>query len=222
VIPVTWPCPTADGTRAEEHALCRDGGRPHRLLIVPALFDEANRLRRLTVEVMRRLDRAGIDSFLPDLPGCNESPAPLDRQTIETWRAATQAAAHHFGATQVLAIRGGALLAPALPGWRYAAVSGESLLRGLLRARVLASKEAGLAETREGLLEQSKTKGLELAGYALGRDMVAELAEATPADLTDIGQAQLGGAGLWLRAEPDHDPSQAEALAALVAQDLGG
>lgn len=211
-----WPVPTGQ----PELAVSFDQRRARRVLVLPALFDEANKLRRFTVEIMRLLDAEGIDSLLPDLPGCNESPAPLDRQTIETWRAATQAAAHHFGATQVLAIRGGALLAPALPGWRYAAVSGESLLRGLLRARVLASKEAGLAETREGLLEQSKTKGLELAGYALGRDMVAELAEATPADLTDIGQAQLGGAGLWLRAEPDHDPGQANALAQLITQGL--
>jgi len=197
-----------------------DQRRARRVLILPALFDEANKLRHFTVEIMRLLDAEGIDSMLPDLPGCNESLAPLDRQTIETWRAATQAAAHHFDATHVLAIRGGALLAPALPGWRYAAVSGESLLRGLLRARVLASKEARLAETREGLLEQGKAQGLELAGYALGSAMIAGLAQATPADLTDIGQAQLGGPGLWLRAEPGHDRGQAHALAQLISQSL--
>jgi len=217
-----WPAPTGQPELAPELAVSFDDRRAKRVLILPALFDEANKLRRFTVEVMRLLDAEGIDSLLPDLPGCNESPAPLDCQTISSWRSAAQAAALHFGATHVLAIRGGALLAPALPGWRHAAVSGESLLRGLLRARVLASKEAGLAETREGLLEQGKARGLDLAGYPLGADMVAGLAEAMPADLTDIGQARLGGAGLWLRAEPDHDPSQAEALAALVAQDLGG
>lgn len=203
-------------------AVAFDQNRAVRVLVLPALFDEANKLRHFTVEVMRRLDARGIDSLLPDLPGCNESLAPLDGQTVDTWRDAAHAAARHFGASHVLALRGGALLAPALPGWRYATVSGESLLRGLLRARVLASKEAGLTETREGLLEQGKARGLELAGYPLGAGMVAGLAEAMPADLTDIGQARLGGAGLWLRAEPDHDPSQAEALAALVAQDLGG
>ena len=45
------------------------------------MFDEANKLRHFTIELMRRLDTAGIDTFLPDLPGCNESLAPLEAQT---------------------------------------------------------------------------------------------------------------------------------------------
>jgi hypothetical protein len=49
------------------------GEGPTRLLIVPALFDEGNRMRRLTVEVMRRLAASGIASVLPDLPGLQES-----------------------------------------------------------------------------------------------------------------------------------------------------
>ena len=66
------------------------------MLILPALFDEANKLRHFTVEVMRRLDAAGIDSFLPDLPGCNESRAPLETQTLTGWREAAEAAAGLF------------------------------------------------------------------------------------------------------------------------------
>jgi hypothetical protein len=30
----------------------------------------------------------------------------------------------------------------------------------------------------------------------------------------------VGGGALWLRAEPDHDPKQADALAAIVAMEL--
>ena len=37
--------------------------------------------------------------------------------------------------------------------------------------------------------------------------------------LANIAQADLGGAGLWLRAEPDHDPAQARALAVLLTAD---
>ena len=105
-----WPAP--DG---EEYALAFDRGREHRLLILPALFDEANKLRHFTVEVMRGLDRAGLDCFLPDLPGCNESLAPLDGQTLVGWREAAGAAAEHHRATHVLTIRGGGLCAP--EGW---------------------------------------------------------------------------------------------------------
>ena len=55
----SWACPANHGETASEFALTLDSNRAHRLLIVPALFDEANRLRRLTVEVIRRLDLAG-------------------------------------------------------------------------------------------------------------------------------------------------------------------
>ena len=109
----------------EEMALCFDDFRRWRLLIVPALFDESNRMRRFTVEVMRRLDAAGVDSFLPDLPGCNDSLAPLEVQTLAGWKAGMTSAAHFFRATHVLAIRAGALLAPThIPGWHYAPQSG--------------------------------------------------------------------------------------------------
>jgi len=210
-----WP-----GPEGEEYALAFDHGRERRVLVLPALFDEANKLRHFTVEVMRQLDAAGIDAFLPDLPGCNESPAPLEAQTLAGWREAADAAAEHFSATEVMAIRGGALCEPAgQPVWRYAPATGSSILRAMLRARVIASKEAGVEEAREALLERGLQEGLELAGYRLGATMLRELDAAEPQGvaLANIGQADLGGAGLWLRAEPDHDPAQAKALAAIVA-----
>ena len=121
-------------------------------------------------------------------------------------------------------MRAGALCEPGnLPTLRYAPTTGAALLRGLLRARVIASKEAGAAEDRDALLASGRSDGLELAGYRLGAAMVRELETAEPsggAALANIAQADLGGAGLWLRAEPDHDPLQAETLAALVAQAL--
>lgn len=202
-------------------ALTFDQLRRWRLLIVPALFDEANRMRRLTVEVMRRLDNAGVDSFLPDLPGCNESLQALESQTPEVWRDAVAAAAKHFRASHVLGIRGGALLLPAaLPGWRYAPVNGASALRQLLRARIIASREAGITETQEGLLAAAGEQGLELAGYRFSAEFIRTFQSLTPtisASLTEIGQDMLGGGGLWLRAEPGEDREQADALAAILA-----
>jgi hypothetical protein len=218
VTPATWPCPLPGGT-AHEYALTFDGGRQRRLLIVPALFDEANRMRRLTVEVMRRLDRAGIDCFLPDLPGCNESLQPLDRQTPESWRAAMEDAATHFAATHVLAIRGGALVAPTgLPAWHYAPVKGASILRQQIRARIVTAREAGTGETQDDLLEKARTEGIELSGHRLCAEFVRQLQALTPVPgAQDIAQALIGGGGLWLRAEPDEDRAQADALAAVLA-----
>ena len=195
-----------------------------RLLVLPAWFDESNKLRHLTIETMRALERLGLASVLPDLPGCNESLAPLAQHNLATWRAAAAAAAKQLGCTHLLAIRAGANIAPDLPGWAYAPLAGKSVLRALLRARVIASREAGQEETSEALQELGRAQGLVLAGYHLGAALVAGLASADLPEsaLTPIAPADLGGAGLWLRAEPGHDPAQAEALAQIIAARMAG
>jgi hypothetical protein len=204
-------------------ALVFDRGRERRLLVLPAWFDEANKLRRQTVEVMRRLDLSDIDSFLPDLPGCNESEAPLAAQTLEIWRAAAVAAVEHFRATHVLTVRAGALLAPAqVPGWAYSPIDGARVLRSMLRARSVASREAGKPERIEDLQTLGRERGLVLGGWALGAVMFGALEASAPeAPLLEIEQNAVGGAGLWLRAEPDEDPEQADALAAILAIGIG-
>lgn len=204
-----------------EWATAFDQGRDARLLVVPALFEEANRTRRLAVEVMRRLNKAGIDSVLPDFPGCNESLQPLAEQTVESWRAAMTAAASAFSASHVLAIRGGALFVPpGLPGWLLAPVNGASQLRQMLRARVVSSREAGREEKQEDLLARGQAEGLDLSGYPLYAAFLREFPSLVPPvspGLSTIEQAMLGGSALWLRAEPGFERAQADALAAIVA-----
>jgi len=108
----TWPCPGPTGIM-DEWAVAYDRDRAARLLIVPPLFEDMNRTRRFLVETQRLLDSSGIDSVLPDLPGCNESPQAFSAQSLGSWRDAMAAAARHFRATHVLAVRGGALVFPA-------------------------------------------------------------------------------------------------------------
>lgn len=224
--PGTYPLLRSNGEHFAEYTLCFDLDRPRRLLVVPALFDECNRLRRLTVEVMRRLDAAGIDCFLPDLPGANESLQPLGEQSLSLWQEAMVNAARHFRASHVLSIRGGALVVPvSLPGWRYAPVNGATILRQMLRMQILAAREAGREETQASLLERGLATGLELVGYRLSPAMLAGMQDAMPPDGTGqsiIGQDMIGGGGLWLRAEPGEDRAQADALAAVVALGLTG
>lgn len=219
-----WPW-AAGGGPSSEAALVFDRARAHRLLIVPPLFEEMNRTRRLLVETMRRLDAAGIDSMLPDLPGCNESLEPFAAQSLTRWRAAMAHAAQHFDVTHVLAVRGGALILPAaLPGWLYEPAKGASLLRQMLRARIVAAREQGIAEDSAGLIEQGRKHGLELAGYGFGAALIAELEEAVPpaTGLREIRQGELEGGALWLRSEPDDNPQQAEALAQIIAREIAG
>lgn len=218
-----WPCPLPGGGTVEEWALTLrpDGAAKACLLIVPALFDEGNKLRRFTIEVMRRLSAGGIACVLPDLPGFNESILPLEAQTPGDWQVAMEGAARHFAASHMLTMRGGALAAPrGVPGWHYAPVAGASQLRQMLRARILAAREAGQSETQDSLLERGRVHGLELAGYRLGADFLAEfgglVAREDPAVQT-IKQDALGGPGLWMRPEPGEDEAQADALAAIIA-----
>lgn len=219
--PASWPCPLPGGGISDELALVSAAGGSARLLIIPALFDEGNKLRRQCAEVMRRLAAAGIDSVMPDLPGCNESSVPLEHVTPDDWRDAAASAARHFGATHVLALRGGGLLMPAnLPGWRYAPVDGAAILRQLMRVRIIASREMGLEETREALMDAALEHGIELAGYRLSADFIHQFQKLRPEpsdQITAIDQDMVGGSGLWLRAEPGEDRKQADALAAIVA-----
>ncbi len=219
-----WPCPLPGGGTRGESALVCDHSRRKRLLIIPALFEEGNRMRRITAEVMRRLGGAGIDSFLPELPGLGESTVALRAQTPGDWQLAMQGAAGHFGATHALAIRGGALVAPrGLPGWRYGMVSGASLLKMLMRARIVAMREGGIEETQPALLATGREKGLALAGYQLSADFIDEFVTLVPdpaSPLADIAQDMVGGGALWLRAEPGEDEGQADALAAIIAMGL--
>lgn len=207
-----WPSPGG----CDEYALAFDKARTRRLLVIPALFDEGNKLRHFTVEVMRRLDEAEVDSFLPDLPGTSESLQPLRDQTLRGWRDDVRTAAEHFDASHVLAIRAGGLLSPDhLPKIHYAPASGATQLRAMLRAQVIASRELGRSELRDDLLARGRREGLRLGGYDLSPAMIAALDQAAaPNDgAEEIAQADLGGPALWLRAEPQHDPDQADRLA---------
>ena len=212
-----WPCPIASGGHGEEHAFALDRGRAVRVLVIPALFDEANRLRRFAVETLRALDGRGIDSVLIDLPGCNESPRPLSALALTDWQAAVAAASAHFRATHLLALRGGALAVPpanTLPLMMLAPVNGAAVVRQMLRARVLSSREAGREERSEALLAQARATGITLSGHDLSARMVTGL-EAAEAPAGTRAPSQ--GPGPWLRAEPGEDRVQSEGLAACVA-----
>lgn len=206
-----------------EYALAFDRHRKVRLLIVPPLFDEANRMRRMLVDTMRLLDAAGMDCFLPDLPGCNESEQDFSAQSLHGWRRAMALAASHFRASDVLAVRGGALVFPkVLPGMVLEPVKGASILRQMLRARTIAAREAGRSENAAELLVQGRETGLELAGWHCGPSLIAGLENADPEieGQRIIAQAELGGAGLWLRAEPSAAPDQSAALARIVLEEV--
>lgn len=208
-----------------------------RLLILPPLFDEANRVRHLMVECGRVLAELGIASLLPDLPGCNESLVPLENASISLWQAALIACAGQLGpVTHIASLRGGALLDNALgdrPRWRLAPVKGGQLLRTMLRTRIASDREAGITSSSEALMETAQSQGIALAGNSLSPCMICELDSAAPSDGDAIrsvrfaddpldADGRIAGAPLWLRAEPAHDPAMAASIAANIADWMRG
>jgi hypothetical protein len=193
------------------------------ILIVPPLFDEMNRMRRVLVSAMRDLAQRGVASVMPDLPGCNESLSPLAQQDLDRWRGAISAAAQAFGATHIASIRGGSLVddGPAmLPHWRLAPAKGSSLLKTMLRTRMAGDKEAGIASSMESLMATGRREPIELAGNIISPAMLASLEAGEPAEPKQLTLVALGadadnvsGSALWLRAEPQDDPAMAASLA---------
>ncbi|QCB54093.1 hypothetical protein E5675_06390 [Sphingopyxis sp. PAMC25046] len=196
------------------------------VLIVPPLFEEANRTRRTLVLAMRVLAAHGFAAVLPDLPGQNESIVPLVEADLTRWQdALAEAAAAIDGPVIAASVRGGALIdhrAGVAAWWRLAPVGGASLLRTLMRARVVADREAGLTSSLESLQTAAETAPLLLAGNALSPAMIAQLgaAEAQPVEplrSVALGAEGVAGTPLWLRAEPGEDAAMAAAIASDIA-----
>ena len=197
-------------------------GAAIRLLIVPPLFEELNRTRKLLSDLMRALAEQGVESALPDLPGTGESPTRLEAVEPEDWRQAVVTAGVAVSATHLLSFRGGCLLDDALdrlPIYRFAPVAGKNLLRDLLRARALGDAKFDKA-AQQAVFERTTLLG----GYAISPDMACWLRDAEPAAPpslhtarleSDIAEAddRIPGAAPWRRAEPSAWPEATAALA---------
>lgn len=211
-----------------EHRLRIDpAGTPRAtILIVPPLFEEANRTRRTLVLAMRTLAAEGFAAVLPDLPGQNESPVPLVEVDLDRWRDAfAEIVTEIDGPVIVASFRGGALIdhkAQAKAWWRLAPVGGASLLRTLMRARVSADREAGITSSLESLQDEAKSAPLLLAGNRLSSSMIAHLGASEPQAVEPLRSVGLGADGiagtpLWLRADPGEDAAMADAIAADIS-----
>jgi hypothetical protein len=207
----------------DELCLSFGGANSRRILIIPPLFDEMNRVRRVLATAMRDLAERDVGSILIDLPGCNESLASLQDQSLSKWRDAVTACSEQLNVTHIASLRGGALIddgKPELPHWRLAPVKGASLLKTMIRTRIAGEKEAGNVVTEGAILAQAEAAPVELAGNLLGPAMLAQLAVAEPVALPQLTERKLGedimGAPLWLRAEPQDDAE----FAANIAADL--
>lgn len=199
-------------------------GAPDRpaVLIVPPLFDEANRMRRTLALTMRALAALGTRSILPDLPGQNESLIATEAVTLGEWRAALAAiAAEQAGPIVIASWRGGTLIDDAVSNavgwWRMAPVHGANIVKAMIRTRIAGEKEAGRQFSAEALRASAVDRPVELAGNFLCGAMLDDLEAATPAPVEPLRQVtpgDVGGSALWLRAEPGENAAMAQVMAA--------
>lgn len=214
----------------KELCLCNAVQSRYRVMLVPPLFDEMNRMRKMLVDVMRSLQSIEVSSFLPDLPGTNESLIALEQVTLTDWQKAIEACAQQHDISHIASFRGGALTVTAMENarhWIFSPVKGATLLRTMMRTKLAADRESGLNTSLADLTRQAEAGPLELAGNVIGSDLFAQLNAADiphlqnqrivrlesdnkPADM------QIPGSALWLRAEPDDD----SALSSAIAQDI--
>ena len=195
------------------------------VIIIPPLFDEANRMRRTLILTMHALAALGHHSLLPDLPGQNDSLMDTTDATLDRWRSALAEVAASNPAPQIVASwRGGALIDDAASGaigwWRMAPQSGASIVKTLMRTRIAGDKAAGRTTTIDQLQAMARDGALELAGNRLNAAMITGLEGAHPAAVTPLRAVQTGdgdgritGTALWLRAEPGEDAAMALAMA---------
>ncbi len=194
------------------------------LLVLPALFDEANRMRRFTVSLMRALAERGIGTILPDLPGTGESIVPLEEVRLADWHDAVDALAAMIDKPYLtVAIRGGAILdRQSDRGWRLAPESGERIVRDLVRSTALSQtvtpgvidRRARVATTRlaGNRIAPALYEALVLATTAAPDRRTARLdTDAGPRDVT------LPGHPLWRASEPGDDPALVDTAAADIA-----
>lgn len=195
------------------------------VVMLPALFEEHNRTRAFAVTICRALADRGAASILPDLPGQGESLVPTQNATLGGWRDALRNLIEAQGALNpviVASMRGGSIVcseAGVCGHWRLSPITGQTLLRDLMRAQAVAGDD----------LAGQGDQTIEAVGNVISRAMADALethvafgptcaplrtirleSDPAPADL------KLPGGPLWRRAEPGNDP----ALAALLADDL--
>lgn len=215
----------------KELCLCAAAQSSRRVMLVPPLFDEMNRMRKMLVDVMRSLESFEVGSFLPDLPGTNESLIALEQVTLSDWQKAIQACAQQHYISHIASFRGGTLTVTATQAahWTFSPVKGATLVRTMLRTRVAADRESGLTTSLADLTAQAGAGPLELAGNIIGSELFAQLNAAEIPDLKNQrivrlesenkpGDIQIPGSALWLRAEPGDDP----VLSSAIAEDIAG
>ncbi|MFK7886865.1 MAG: hydrolase 2, exosortase A system-associated [Gammaproteobacteria bacterium] len=198
----------------------RDDLPPRALVVVPAFAEEMNKTRRQIALLGRALAPLNITTIVPDLYGTGDSAGDFGEATVSVWRDDLKTVFDWLtstGFTQVsaLGVRAGALLLTdvlrhtdiqpdQLLLWQPV-VSGKTLMSQFLRLKAAASltqetKGEGVRELRARL---SQDESVEVAGYWLSPDLVAQFDALHLRDLDSVARLD------WLQVQDTEEPPPA-------------
>ena len=203
------------------------------VVVLPPLFEEANRCRAMIVAMCRKLAAGGAGVALPDLPGQGESPLSTDQVTLADWHEAVDAVVADCSpgrGVHIVSVRGSAILDQhdrAASVWRLSPLAGAKVIGDLRRAELIGSTgSTGAVDAGD---PGDPGDPAIFVGNALNRQLCADLetidevgepivrcrtvrlkGDPLPAD------AAFAGTPLWRRAEPGNDG----ALATVLGQDI--
>ncbi|WP_440978042.1 hypothetical protein ACQHGV_09765 [Sphingomonas pseudosanguinis] len=219
-----------DGPGGREAMLCLGPAQGPVVLVALPFWEEANRTRVVAVAMLRALARHGIGGVLPDWPGTGESLVETEKASFAQWRLAHRSVAEMLAARRCygVSMRGGTLvdgLADLAGRWHLAPMTGEAVLRDVIRLRAA----AGLRGDEHGVFGAESP--VRVAGNRVSPHFLAELAGATPLAPEAIpyrvvrlghdrapADRTIDAVPPWRRAEPQEDPELAATLAEDIAQ----
>lgn len=222
-------------------ALTHDQQRDKKLLILPPLLHENHLMRHMLVDMMGALDKAGIDSFLPDIPAMNESFFPQEQCDFGLWTDAMSHFAENVvigenngGKTALLVLhfRLSAMIKPALPHATHMAIFpelGQKYLRHMMRTLALQEKRKKSDDWRDNIM----ANGIEYQGFFHSPALLQQLHNHDDGGdyfqriITLSGHKQSGhqdneniitGQPLWRRTEAGYDEEQIIQLTDMVTE----
>jgi exosortase A-associated hydrolase 2 len=200
------------------------------VLILPPFAEEMNKCRPMLAAQARSLAAAGLHVLLVDLFGTGDSDGDFVEAQWPRWLQDLQCARAwlegelRVRAVHLLAVRAGALFAPALltePGSTHRLMLWQPVLKGtdvwrqILRTRLVADSTRGQVVSSGELEERLARDGsLEIAGYTIA----ASLAQALGTAQLDESTVQRAAQTLWLEVSAAEPPALSTAGARVCRQ----
>jgi exosortase A-associated hydrolase 2 len=175
------------------HAVApRSAGGGDVVVMLPPLFEELNKSRRMYALQARSFASRGLIAILPDLHGIGDSEGDISTASLQIWRQDLDNVMQWIGESEkpqrihVFGLRSAALffgmidstVSPIASWILWSPIErGSRLVRDLFRQALIVARNRGDASiTSKGLRERASAQGyIEISGYRLSADLLGQL-----------------------------------------------